>query len=96
MASKKGLLDHIPESQRVTIAHKDNDGVWRVESRQDTSHIARAASILSRERPGKDFRLIGFIPETDLNQMFIDGSFHDPKAIERWLDEHSIYKVHKA
>lgn len=88
--ARKGILDAIPEARRVTIAHKE-DGVWRVESRQDTSHIAKAASILADQPPGKHFRHVGFIPEADLNRMLLDGSFHDPKAIERFLAEHPVY-----
>ena len=90
--AKRGLLDFSPDANRATIAHKE-DGVWRVESKQDCEHIVRAAKLIADEPPGKDFRHIGFIPEAVMNQMFIDGSFHDPKAIERWLDENPAFKT---
>ena len=43
--------------------------------------------MIADEPPGKDFRHIGFIPDTVLNQMLIDGSFSDPRAIRRWLND---------
>lgn len=93
--ARKGLLDAIPEARRKTIAHVE-DGVWRVESRQDCEHIVKAAAMIADQPPGKDFRHIGFIPETVLNQMFIDGSFHDPKAIEKWLNDNPAFKTGRA
>lgn len=88
--AKKGLLDESKSAARQTIAHLE-DGVWRVESRQDTDHIAKAARIMADAPPGKDFRHVGFIPETDLNRMLLDGSFHDPKAIEKFFKDHPCY-----
>lgn len=92
--ANKALLDAVPDARRKTI-YSVEDGVTRIESVQDCEHIVRAASILADEPPGKDFRLIGFIPEAALNQMFLDGSFHDRKALRRWLDENPHCKVHK-
>lgn len=88
--AKRGLLDIVPEARRKTLAHLE-DGVWRVESRQDCEHIVKAAKILADEPPGKDFRHVGFIPEADMNRMFVEGSFHDPKAIEKFLKDHPCY-----
>ena len=88
--AKKGLLDLNEGARRATLAHLE-DGVWRVESRQETDHIVKAAKILADEPRGKDFRHVGFIPETDLNKMMLDGSFHDPKAIEQFFRDHPCY-----
>lgn len=90
--ARKGILDAIPDAKRVTLAHEE-DGVWRVESRQDTSHIAKAASIIADQPPGKDFRHVGFIPDADLNRMLLDGSFHDPAAIRQFFDDHPCYRT---
>jgi hypothetical protein len=90
--SKKGLLDADAGAGRLTIYHQDGDKKF-IESRQDCEHIVKAAKLLADEPPGKDFRHIGFIPETVLNQMLIDGSFHDPKAIIRFLEENPAFKT---
>lgn len=84
--AKRGLLDSKPEARRETIAHLE-DGVWRVETRQDCEHIVKAAKILADEPPGKDFRHAAFIPEEILNQAFNEGWFHDPQAWKRWAND---------
>lgn len=84
--SKSALLDLIPDSRRKLIYHEE-DGRTYVETRQDVSHIERAASILADEVPGKDFRHAAFIPDAVLNQAFNDGWFHDPKAWKRWAND---------
>jgi hypothetical protein len=90
--SKKALLDALPGERRMTIYHEE-DGKTFIESRQDCEHIVKAAAMIAEEPPGKDFRHIGFIPETVMNQMLIDGSFHDPKAIRRFLIENPAFRT---
>jgi hypothetical protein len=90
----KALLDAIPDSRRLTIYHEE-DGITRVESRQDCERIVDHARALSYETPGKDFRIIGFMPEAALNQAFLEGWADDPKAIRRWLLDNPHFRVHK-
>lgn len=90
----KALLDANIESRRLTIFH-EQDGVHRVESRQDCDAIVEHARALSYETPGKEFRLVGFMPEAALNQAFLEGWADDPKAIRRWLGLNPHFKVHK-
>jgi hypothetical protein len=92
--AKKGLLDTDAAAGRATIYHQDGAAKF-IESRQDCEHIVKAAQILSDEPPGKDFQLIGFIPDTVLNQMFVDGSFHDPKTTIRFLEENPAFRTTK-
>jgi hypothetical protein len=92
--AKRGLLDADEGARRWTIYHQDGDEKF-IESRQDCEHIVAAAKILSDEPPGKDFQHIGFIPETVMNQMLLDGSFHDPKAITRFLSENPAFRTTK-
>ena len=84
--AKKALLDADQGSRRLTIYAEEN-GKTFIETKQDCDHIVRAAKILSDEPPGKDFKLIGFIPDTVMNQWLIDGSFSDPSTIKRWLND---------
>jgi len=93
--AKKGILDINPDEARAVLAHKE-DGVWRVESRQDCDHIVRAAQILADQPPGKDFRHIGVIPKTVLDQAFNEGWFHDKAKWRKWLKENPAFQVHKA
>lgn len=84
--AKSAILNALPEERRLTIYHEE-DGKTYVESRQDCSHIIKAASILADEPPGKDFRHVGFIPETVMDQWMRDGSFNDPNVLKRWLND---------
>jgi hypothetical protein len=84
--SKSALLDLIPDSRRKLIYHEE-DGRTYVETRQDVSHIEKAAAILADQPPGKDFRHAAYIPETVLTQAFNEGWFHDPKAWKRWAND---------
>jgi hypothetical protein len=84
--SKSALLDLVPGSRRKVIYHEE-DGITRVETRQDVEPILGAARILAEEPPGKDFRHAALIPEAVMNQAFIDGWFHDPAAWKRWAND---------
>lgn len=91
--AKKALLDAVVDARRKTI-YAEEDGRTFIDSRQDCEHIVEAAKVLSRETPGKDFRLVGFIPETVLNQAFVEGWADDPRAIRKWLADNPHFKVH--
>jgi hypothetical protein len=85
MANKSLLTSDDPERRRVII-HKE-DGVSRVETRQDVEPIIKAAKMLSEQAPGKDMRHAAFIPKTVLDQAFIEGWFHDKAAWKRWAND---------
>lgn len=82
----KALLDADYGARRKVVWHEE-DGIARVETRQDVDHIVQAAKILADEKPGKDFRHAAFIPQTVLDQAFNEGWFHDPKAWKRWAND---------
>lgn len=81
----KAILDAHDASGRYSIYH-EADGKTHIETRQKVDHILKAAEILSDQPPGKDFRHVGFIPDTVLNQWMIDGTFNDPATIKAWLN----------
>lgn len=85
--SKKELLSVIPDSRRYLTWHRDDDGITRIETRQDVEPIIKAASILADEPPGKDFRHAAFVPEAVINEAFIEGWFHDPQAWKNWAND---------
>jgi hypothetical protein len=79
------LLSFMPDECRKVIRHTE-DGVTRVETRQEVSHIIDAAKMLADETPGKDFRHMAYVPKTVLDQAFNEGWFHDKAAWKRWLN----------
>ena len=84
--AEKSLLTGDESERRRVIIHKE-DGVSRVETRQDVSPILKAAQIMRDETPGKDMRHAAFIPKTVLDQAFNEGWFHDPKAWKKWAND---------
>lgn len=84
--SKSALLDMLPDRGRQTIYHEEDGRTW-IETRQDVSTIIAAAKIIAEEAPGKDFRHVAFVPESELNRAFTEGWFHDDAAWKRWLND---------
>jgi hypothetical protein len=84
--SKSALLDILPDARRKVIRHEE-DGRTYVETRQDVEHVIAAARVLADAPPGKDFRHVGFVPLTVMDQAFNEGWFHDPRAWKRWLND---------
>jgi hypothetical protein len=82
--SRDALLDWVGSRQTIW---REEDGVVRLESRQDVSHIVEAAKILADEPPGKDFRHVALIPETVLNRSMIEGWFNDKQAWKKWAND---------
>jgi hypothetical protein len=85
MADKSLLTEDGGERRRVII-HKE-DGVRRVETRQDVAPIIKAAEAMREVKPDKDMRHAAFIPKTVLDQAFVEGWFHDKAAWKRWAND---------
>jgi len=84
--SKSALLDLIPEDRRKIIYHEE-DGKTYMETRQDVSHIVKAAAMMRDETPGKDMRRVALVPKTVLDQSFNEGWFHDEAKWKQWLND---------
>ena len=84
--SKSALFDLIPASRRKLIYHEE-DGRSFIETRQDVAPILAAAKLLAEQPPGRDFRHVAFVPESELNRAFTEGWFHDRAAWKRWLND---------
>lgn len=85
MADKSLLTSDDTERRRVII-HKE-DGVSRVETRQDLTQILKAAEVMRDVTPGKEMRHAAYIPKVVLDQAFNEGWFNDPKAWKRWAND---------
>lgn len=83
--SKSALLDMVPESRRLTIYHEE-DGVTRVESRQDVEPIMRAAAEIMELPKNKSMTLVRLIPEVVFNRACTEGWLHDDAAWRRWAN----------
>lgn len=84
--SKSALLDILPGERRKTIMHEE-DGKTYVESRQDVEPLIEWIG-RAKDRPqDPEFRHAAEVPMTVLNQAFIEGWFHDPKAWKKWLND---------
>lgn len=90
--SKSTLLDTVGNRK---ITYHEEDSQRFIETSQDVTEIVKAASIISEERPGKDFRLAALIPETILNKAFTEGWFHDETAWKRWANnpDNAMYRT---
>ena len=84
--AKSALLDLVADSRRKTIFHEE-DGVTRVESRQDVTPVIKAAKELWCDTPPLDFRLVALMPETVMGEALSQGWFHDKAAIKRWVND---------
>ena len=84
--AKSAILDVNQDARRYTVYHEE-DGKTFLETREDISALSKAASILSEEKPGKDFRRVGFIPDSVLNKAFTEGWFHDEAKLKQWLND---------
>lgn len=84
--SKTALLDFIPEQRRY-VRHTIEDGKAYIEHRQDVAPIIKAASLLSEQKPSKDFTRVALIPHDVLNRAFLEGWFHDETAWKRWAND---------
>ena len=84
--SKSALMDMVFGARRKTIYHEE-DGKTYIETRQDVDHIIESAKRMWCDNPPKDMRRVALIPDTVINQSFIEGWFDDEAAWKRWAND---------
>ena len=67
--------------------HELEDGIVAVERRQDVEGLVELAKNLKDIPPGREFRLVGFIPDSVLDEALAQGWIHDKKRLKRWLND---------
>ena len=82
----KHLLTGDESERRKVIIHKE-DGISRVETRQDVTGIIKAAEVMRDITPGKEMRHAAYIPKVVLDQAMNEGWFNDPKAWKKWAND---------
>lgn len=88
----KALLDGISEEKRGTIWHEE-DGVVRLESRQNVDGVLKFVKLRSQMSDDKDFKYIGEIPKATLEQAMIEGWVDDSAAWQRWFKENPMFSA---
>lgn len=81
----KTLLDH--RGDVLKYLQDDGDSVVEV-MEQDLDPLLRHAKVMRETHvQDREMKLAGYIPGFVVERMMRDGSFHDPQAIKRWLND---------
>ena len=88
----KAPLHIVADEKRGTIWHEE-DGVVRLESRQNVDGVLKFVKDRSQLPDDKDFKYMGEIPKATLDQAMIEGWIHDEKAWRRWFAENPMFSA---
>lgn len=78
--------------RRGTFMHKQ-DGIMRLESRQDAEPILEFVKQRADMPDDRDFKYIGEIPKATLDQALIEGWADDTKAWRKWFAENPKFSA---
>lgn len=92
MNRKNVMLDWLSGERRATLMHKE-DGKAYVESRQDAEPLIEWVKNRAQQPDDKDYKYIGSIPESTLNQAMIEGWFHDQQAWRKWMADNPKFSA---
>lgn len=92
------FLDHDPFFGITQLFHWNDDGTFTIEDVQDVEAIrdnakSRYNSVSGSKKWNELGEHVGYIPAVFLNKMMRDGSYRDPKAIERFFQENPDFKT---
>ena len=82
----KTIFSKTQTSEKALISESQTDELY-VYSKQDVAPVIEQAKSLAEKPMDKEFRPVAVIPEIFVEQMMRDGSWHDPAAIKRWLND---------
>jgi len=85
-------LDIIAKEKRGTIWHEE-DGVVRLESRQNVDGVLEFVKQRADTEDHKDYKYIGEIPKATLDQAIIEGWVHDDAAWRKWFAENPMFSA---
>jgi hypothetical protein len=80
----KTILEQTGTMQKSLV---DEDDKLIAVSRQDVSPVIESVKRRREEAMSKDFKPVAEIPDIIVEQMMRDGSWNDPAAIRRWLND---------
>lgn len=84
--AKSAPLAFDPE-KRVKKIYWEEDGVTRIETRQDAEGLVKLARQMSELPHDREMYPICVVPENVLERSYIEGWFHDPAAWRRWMND---------
>src|SRR5262245_30271989 len=91
------LLGIDPLTEKRTVFHALPDGRFVVETQVDVEAIVENATVLRNAAPsgfrGDGLHHVGSIPMPLWQRLRAEGRAQDPKAIQRWLNEHQKFQI---
>lgn len=86
--AKSTLLSVDPEKQKKVILHEE-DGKHFIETKEDVEALIEGAKIQSEMPHDKDMYAVAVIPDSVLNDSFVNGWFHDTAKWKQWANDPS-------
>lgn len=86
------MLDWLADERRATLHHKE-DGRFYVESRQDAEPIVEWVKQRANMPDDKDFKFVGSVPMSAVNQALIEGWANDPAAWRKYLADNPKFSA---
>lgn len=86
MNYKNAFLDYVGDEKRSTLMHRE-DGRSFIESRQDAEPIVEFVKHRANQPEDKDFKFVGSVPMTVVNQALIEGWANDMGRWRKWLKD---------
>ncbi len=81
----KTLLDH--RGDVLKYMQDEGDSVFEVTVQDLNPLLQHVKAMRETHVQDKEMKLAGFIPTEIVERMMRDGSFNDPAAIKRWLND---------
>lgn len=85
--SLRALLSQYADARKYTVMHKDIDGQWFLETRQDCEPIVEFCKAAKDKPVDPVFRHVAEVPMTVVGQWMREGSLDDEKNLRRWLND---------
>lgn len=85
--SMRQLLSAYADARKYTVMHKDVDGQWFLETRQDCEPIVEFCKAAKDKPQDPVFKHVAEIPMSVIGQWMRDGCLDDEKTVRRWLND---------
>lgn len=92
MSFKNQLLEALAGEKRATLLHKEEGNLYG-ESRQDAEPIVEFVKNKAQAPQDKDFRFVGSVPMSAVNQAIIEGWADDMQAWRRYLRDNPKFSA---
>jgi hypothetical protein len=83
--AKSTLMSSDAEKRKKVILHEE-DGKGYIETREDVDDLIDGAKIMADMPYDKDMYPVAVIPDSVLNDSFVNGWFHDTAKWKRWAN----------